>query len=294
MSGHPTTFKAACVQMTAGREIGPNLEQAATLIRKAAAAGAQLIMTPENTSIIEPNKASAVEKGLPEASHPGVPFFAALAKELGVWLLIGSMAIKLEGEKTGGAKLANRSFLFGPDGRVQARYDKIHMFDVDLPNGETYRESATMQAGQSAVVAETPWGGLGLTICYDLRFAYLHRALAQAGAIFLTVPAAFTVPTGEAHWHVLLRARAIETGCFVFAPAQCGTHAEGRKTYGHSLIVAPWGEILADAGTEPGIIVAEIDTAKVQAARAMVPALRHDRSFTPPVPQATVSRAVAG
>jgi predicted amidohydrolase len=278
MSGNPATFKAACIQMTAGREIGPNLEQAAALIRKAAAAGAQLIMTPENTSIMEPNKALAVEKGLPEASHHGLPFFSALARELGVWLLIGSMAIKLES-----GKLANRSFLFGPDGRVQARYDKIHMFDVDLPNGETYRESATMQAGQAAVVAETPWGGLGLTICYDLRFAYLHRALAQAGALFLTVPAAFTVPTGEAHWHVLLRARAIETGCFVFAPAQCGTHAEGRKTYGHSLIVAPWGEILADAGTEPGIIVAEIDIAKVQAARGMVPALRHDRSFTPPV-----------
>lgn len=269
--------------MTAGREIGPNLDQAGMLIRQAAKAGAQLIMTPENTSIIEPNKALAVEKGLPEGSHPGLPFFSALAKELGVWLLIGSMAIKLDS-----GKLANRSFLFGPDGRVQARYDKVHMFDVDLANGETYRESATMQAGESAVVAETPWGGLGLTICYDVRFAYLHRALAQAGASFLTVPAAFTVPTGEAHWHVLLRARAIETGCFVFAPAQCGTHAEGRKTYGHSLIVAPWGEILADAGREPGFIVAEIDTAKVQAARAMVPALRHDRQFSPPASLAAV------
>jgi len=284
MVASPTVFKAACVQMTSGRDVLPNLEIAAGLIRQAAKAGAKLVMTPENTSIIEPNKPLAVQKAVAEADHPGLPVFADLARELGVWLLIGSMPVKLAG-----GKLANRSFLFGPDGRVQARYDKIHMFDVDLPNGETYRESATMEAGHTAVIAETPWGGLGLTICYDLRFAYLHRALAQAGAAFLTVPAAFTVPTGEAHWHVLLRARAIETGCFVFAPAQCGTHAEGRRTYGHSLIVAPWGEVLADAGSEPGIIVAEIDPARTQAARSMVPALRHDKSFTPPA-----QRAVAG
>ncbi|TXH38644.1 MAG: carbon-nitrogen hydrolase family protein [Rhodospirillaceae bacterium] len=273
-----TGFKAACIQITAGREMLPNLEQAAALIREAAAAGAQVVMTPENTSIIEPDKSLAVKKAFPEAAHPGMPLFADLARDLNIWLSIGSMAIRLDNRK-----LANRSFLFGPDGLLRARYDKIHMFDVDLPNGEVYRESATMQPGDQAVIAETPWGKLGLTICYDLRFAYLYRALAQAGAAFLTVPAAFTVPTGEAHWHVLLRARAIETGCFVFAAAQCGTHAEGRRTYGHSLIVAPWGEILADAGSEPGFILADIDTAKVAAARGAVPALRHDRPFAEPI-----------
>jgi predicted amidohydrolase len=165
---------------------------------------------------------------------------------------------------------------------VVARYDKIHMFDVDLPNGETYRESNGVRPGEQAVVAATPWGGLGLTICYDVRFGYLHRALAHAGAAMLTVPAAFTVPTGQAHWHVLLRARAIETGCYVFAPAQTGEHAEGRLTYGHSLIVSPWGEVLADAGEKPGFIVADVDLDAVHKARAMVPALRHDREFQRP------------
>lgn len=272
-----SVFKAACVQMTSGRDVAGNLTLAGDFIRQAAAGGARLVMTPENTTIIEPDRKLAVEKAPAEAQHPGLPFFSDLARDQAIWLLIGSMPVKLES-----GKLANRSFLFGPDGKVKARYDKIHVFDVDLPNGEVYRESATVQPGEQAVVAETPWGGLGMTICYDLRFAYLHRALAQAGAVFLTVPAAFTVPTGEAHWHVLLRARAIETGCFVFAPAQCGTHAEGRRTYGHSLIIAPWGEILADAGAEPGIITAEIDTAKVLEARHAVPALRHDRHFARP------------
>ncbi|HEX9447904.1 MAG TPA: carbon-nitrogen hydrolase family protein, partial [Dongiaceae bacterium] len=207
-----TILKAACIQMTSGREVAGNLALAADLIRRAAATGAKLVMTPENTTIIEPDRKRSVEKAVPEAQHPGLPLFADLARDQGLWLLIGSMPVKLEN-----GKLANRSFLFGPDGKVKARYDKIHVFDVDLPNGEVYRESATVQPGDQAVMAETPWGSLGLTICYDLRFAYLHRALAQAGAVFLTVPAAFTVPTGEAHWHVLLRARAIETGCFVFS-----------------------------------------------------------------------------
>jgi len=276
-SASASAFKAACVQMTSLRDVEPNLPLAGDLIRQAAGAGARLVMTPENTTIIEPDRKLALAKALPEDRHPGLPYFSDLAHKEAIWLLIGSMPIKLDN-----GKLANRSFLFGPDGKVKARYDKIHVFDVDLPNGEVYRESATVQPGDQAVVAETPWGALGLTICYDLRFAYLHRALAHAGAIFLTVPAAFTVPTGEAHWHVLLRARAIETGCFLLAPAQCGTHAEGRRTYGHSLIIAPWGEILADAGDEPGIITAEIDPAKVLAARHAVPALRHDRDFRAP------------
>ena len=270
-------FKAACVQMNSAAEIAPNLESASKFIRAAAADGAQLVMTPENTTLIEPNRARSLAKTPTEDAHPGVPHFSALAKELGVWLLIGSMPVRADDKR-----IANRSFLYDPAGNIVARYDKIHMFDVDLPNGETYRESNGVKAGEQAVVAATPWGGLGLTICYDVRFAYLHRALAQAGAVMLTVPAAFTVPTGQAHWHVLLRARAIETGCFVFAPAQTGTHAEGRLTYGHSLIISPWGEVLADAGEAPGYIVAEIDLEQVHKARSMVPALRHDREFQRP------------
>jgi deaminated glutathione amidase len=273
-------FKAACVQMNSAAEIAPNLESASALIRAAAGAGAQLVMTPENTTLIEPNRARSLAKTPPEDAHPGVPHFAALAKELGIWLLIGSMPVRADDKR-----IANRSFLFDPNGAVAARYDKIHMFDVDLPNGETYRESNGVRPGEQAVVASTPWGGLGLTICYDVRFGYLHRALAHAGAVMLTVPAAFTVPTGQAHWHVLLRARAIETGCYVFAPAQTGEHAEGRLTYGHSLIVSPWGEVLADAGNKPGFIIADVDVEQVQKARSMVPALRHDREFQRPLSQ---------
>ena len=273
-------FKAACVQMSSAAEIAPNLESATRFIRAAAGAGAQLIMTPENTTLIEPNRARQLAKTPVEEAHPGVPHFSALAKELGIWLLIGSMPVRAD-EK----RIANRSFLFDPKGAIVARYDKIHMFDVDLPNGETYRESNGVRPGEQGVVAQTPWGAIGLTICYDVRFAYLHRALAHAGAVMLTVPAAFTVPTGQAHWHVLLRARAIETGCFVFAPAQVGTHAANRKTYGHSLVVAPWGEVLADAGDQPGYIVADIDLEQVQKARSMVPALRHDREFQRPLSQ---------
>jgi len=246
--------KIACVQMTAGPEVGPNLDTAEALIREAAAAGAQFILTPENTSIIEPKRDLALAKSFAEDAHPGLPRFSALAKELGVWLLIGSMPIRVEAER-----LANRSFLIDDQGRVVARYDKIHLFDVDLPNGEVYRESERIRPGAQAVLAPTAWGPLGLTVCYDLRFPHLYRGLAQAGAAMISIPAAFTVPTGEAHWHVLLRARAIETGAFVFAPAQCGEHAGGRRTYGHSLIVAPWGEILAEAGEAPGTIIAEID-----------------------------------
>jgi predicted amidohydrolase len=271
------TFKVACVQLNAARDIAPNIAAASALIRKAKSQGAQFILTPENTGMIEPKRPRMLEKAKLEAEHPAIPAFSALAAELGVWLLIGSLQIKLDA-----ATCANRSFLFDDRGRVVARYDKIHMFDVDLQGGESYRESKTFRPGERAVVADTPWGKVGLTVCYDLRFAYLYRALAQAGAAFLTVPSAFTVPTGQAHWHTLLRARAIETGSFVFAPAQCGEHAEGRKTYGHSLIVAPWGEVLADGGEEPGVILADIDPAKVAEARAMIPALTHDRRFSGP------------
>ena len=202
-----------------------------------------------------------------------------------MWLLIGSLAIDLSrepGEIEGERRLANRSYLIDPNGAIVARYDKVHMFDVDLAGGESYRESNAFRPGGQSVLAETPWGILGMTVCYDLRFPHLYRALAQAGADFLAIPSAFTVPTGKAHWHVLMRARAIENGCYVFAPAQWGEHAEGRRTYGHSLIVDPWGEIVADGGEGVGIISARIDAAAIAKARRMVPSLKHDRPFTQP------------
>ena len=273
-----TSFKAACIQITAGREIEPNIAAARELVRRARDAGAELIMTPEVSDMIEPQRQARLEKARDEASHPMLAAFRDLARETGAYLLLGSLMIRVPDDE----RLANRSFLIAPNGTVLARYDKIHMFDVDLAGGESYRESAAFRPGEGTALAALPWGVLGLTVCYDLRFPYLYRALAQGGADFLSIPSAFTVPTGRAHWHVLLRARAIETGCFVFAPAQCGTHAEGRRTYGHSLIVAPWGEVLAEAEDGVGFITAEIDPAKVAEARRAVPSLSHDRPFRPP------------
>ena len=211
----------------------------------------------------------------PEEGNPALETFQALAKELGIWLHLGSLAVLVD---TG--KIANRSFLISPEGRITARYDKIHMFDVNLPGGESYRESRNYEAGQDAVVANLPWGGLGLSICYDLRFPYLYRALAHAGAKFLAIPAAFTRVTGEAHWSALLRARAIETQCFVFAAAQGGRHEHGRETYGHSLIVSPWGKVLAEGGTDPGHVIADIDTKEIETVRARIPSLDPDREFS--------------
>jgi predicted amidohydrolase len=210
----------------------------------------------------------------PEEETPALSRFAALAGELRLWLHIGSLAVKVAP-----ALAANRSFLFAPNGRIVARYDKIHMFDVTLPGGETYRESATYRPGRTAILADLPWGGLGLTICYDLRFPEHYKSLAEAGARFLTVPSAFTQVTGEAHWHVLLRARAIENGCFVFAAAQGGCHPSGRTTFGHSLIISPWGEILGEGGTEPGTILADIDPAQVDEVRGRIPSLSHTCPF---------------
>jgi len=275
MSG---AFTAACIQLCSGREIGPNIETASALVRRAREQGAELIMTPEVSDMIEPRRGLRVEKAKPEGEHAMLAAFQGLARETGAWLLLGSIVVAEAGDE----RLRNRSILLAPDGRIAARYDKIHMFDVSLAGGESYRESAAFRPGEEAVLAGLPWGVLGMTVCYDLRFPHLYRALAQAGARFLTIPSAFTVPTGRAHWHVLLRARAIENFCFVFAPAQCGEHAEGRRTYGHSLIVAPWGEILAEGGDEPGVILAEIDPDKAEEARRAVPSLSHDRPFTPP------------
>jgi len=263
--------------MTSGRGPAANFAAAAELIRAARAAGADFVLTPETTNMMEPRRRLMMEKARAEEDDPVIADFAGLAKELDCWLLLGSAVVRASDDKA-----ANRSLLFAPDGRVAARYDKIHMFDVEIPDGQSYRESKAYRPGDAAVVAELPWGRLGLTVCYDLRFPQLYRSLAKAGADFLTVPSAFTRFTGAAHWHVLLRARAIETGCFVFAPAQCGDHEGGRETYGHSLIVAPWGEVLGDGGAAPGVTLAEIDPALVAKARGMVPALTHDRPFAPP------------
>ncbi|HEX4270661.1 MAG TPA: carbon-nitrogen hydrolase family protein [Rhizomicrobium sp.] len=273
----PQPFKAACVQLRSSDDLAQNISETARLVREAAARGARFIATPENTTLMAPDGGAKLAHSFDEAHDPALPVFSALARELNVWLLIGSVAIKVSDTKT-----ANRSFLFAPDGRVAARYSKIHLFDVALASGEVYRESNTVAGGDEAVVADTEFGPIGLSICYDLRFPQLFRRLAQKGAFLFTVPSAFTVPTGEAHWHVLLRARAIENGAFVIAPAQGGTHVNGRKTYGHSLIVAPWGEVLAEAGTEAGVIIADIDPALSALARARVPNLQHDRVFAGP------------
>lgn len=267
-------LRAACVQVNAGTEILPNLNAAADLVRRARDAGAELIALPENVSMIVQGRDRLLARVRGEDGHPAVPFFAGLARETGAWILAGTLGIRLDE-----GRVANRSLLFDAEGRIVARYDKIHMFDVDLAGGESYRESATFRPGERAVVAPTPWGGLGMTVCYDVRFPHLHRALAKAGASLLTVPAAFTVPTGRAHWHVLLRARAIETGCFVLAPAQTGTHDQGRRTFGHSLIVSPWGEIMADGGEEVGFVTADLDLSAVAEARRMIPSLTHDCPF---------------
>jgi predicted amidohydrolase len=273
-------FTAACIQLSAAREPEPNIAAASDLIRRARDAGAHLIMTPEVSDMMEPKRPLRLEKARREADHRMLAAFRDLARETGAWLLLGSAVVRREDDDDD--RLANRSFLIAPDGAVAQRYDKIHMFDVELAGGESYRESNAFRPGERAALAALPWGVLGMTVCYDLRFPQLYRALAQAGADFLSIPSAFTVPTGRAHWHVLLRARAIETGCFVFAPAQWGEHAESRKTYGHSLIVAPWGEVIAEAEDGVGFVTAAIDPAKVAEARRAVPSLRHDRAFAAP------------
>ena len=269
----PSRFKAACVQVNASDDMAANIDVACQLAREAAVLGAELVLFPENVTMMTFGPDQIRANARTESEHPAIPAFAALAKDLDIWLHGGTLAVQV------GDKIANRTYVFAPDGLIVAKYDKIHMFDVDLDGGESYRESATFSPGAEKVLVDLPWGGLGLSTCYDVRFPYLYRALAQDGAQFLTVPAAFTVPTGRAHWEVLLRARAIENGCYVFAPAQTGTHAGERKTYGHALIIDPWGEVLSDAGTEPGFIIADIDPAKVAEARGKVPSLRHTREI---------------
>ncbi|MEE1568551.1 MAG: carbon-nitrogen hydrolase family protein [Alphaproteobacteria bacterium] len=276
-----SSFKAACVQISSQLDMDANLEAASALVRDAADNGAQMVLLPENVSLMGTNREQALAMAMPEARHKALPVFTELAREKGVWLMVGSLSVRLDEAGGGEDMLANRSLLISDQGEVMVRYDKIHMFDVNIEGGESHRESETYRPGAQAVVAATPWGGLGMTICYDLRFPYLYRSLAQAGAHFMSVPSAFTRVSGRAHWHVLLRARAVETGCYIFAPAQCGDHANDRQTYGHSLIIDPWGKILAEAGESPCVIAADIDPSRVAAVRAMIPSLKHDRKFTP-------------
>jgi predicted amidohydrolase len=270
----PNSFRAGLVQMCTGRDVARNLKDAGELIREAVGRGAQYVQTPEVTSLMEMERARLFAAVAAEAGNRAVGVFRELALELKIWLHIGSMPILLANEK-----IANRSFLFAPNGDILARFDKIHMFDVALANGESYRESKNYEPGHQAVLAQLPWGVLGLTVSYDLRFPHLYRSLAQAGADFFAIPSAFTKPTGEAHWSVLLRARAIENGCFVFAAAQAGKHECGRETYGHSLIVSPWGEVIAEAGVHTSVIVADINAGEVRQARQRIPSLQHDRPF---------------
>jgi deaminated glutathione amidase len=269
-----STFKVGLVQMRSGLHPQANLAAALAAIEEAAKAGAAYVLTPEMTNIIDSNRERFFATITDEEHDPTLAALREAARRHGIFVHIGSLAIKLSADKA-----ANRSLLIDRSGDIVARYDKIHMFDVDLANGESYRESRNYRAGELAVTADLPWGKLGVTVCYDLRFPALYRALAEAGASFFSIPSAFTKQTGEAHWHVLNRARAIENGCFVFAAAQGGRHESGRETFGHSLVVDPWGRILAEAKAEPGVIVAEIDPAQVVAARAKIPSLQHGRRF---------------
>ena len=268
------TFKAAMIQMRSGLAPAANLDAAVRMIGEAKSAGADYVQTPEMTNIMELKRERLFASIVEETADTSLATLRELARKLGIFIHVGSLAIKLMPEKA-----VNRSFLIAPTGEIAARYDKIHMFDVDLAGGESYRESRNYRPGEQAVLCDLPWGRLGLTVCYDLRFPALYRALAEAGATMLAIPSAFTQQTGEAHWHVLNRARAIENGCFVFAAAQGGKHENGRETFGHSLIVDPWGRILAEGGTEPGVVMAEIDLADVAKARARIPSLQHGRRF---------------
>jgi predicted amidohydrolase len=270
----PATFTVGLVQMRSGLTPAANLETATKLVGEAKQNGADYVQTPEMTNIMDIKRERLFAAMVSEEEDVSLMRFRELARKLGIYLHVGSLGIKISPDRA-----ANRSFLIGRDGEILARYDKIHMFDVDLANGESYRESRSFRPGESAIVADLPWGRLGFTICYDLRFPALYRALAEAGASFISIPAAFTRQTGEAHWHILIRARAIENGCYVFAAAQGGMHENGRETFGHSLVVDPWGRIIAEGGTEPGVVMAKIDPAEVAAARGRVPSLQHGRRF---------------
>ena len=274
MTAQAPGFRVGLVQMRSGRTPSQNVDAATKLIKEAKTGGADYVLTPEMTNILERKREDLFAALAPEEKDRSLAAFRDLARRLGIWVHVGSLAIEVLPQKA-----VNRSFLIDPKGEIAARYDKIHMFDVDLAGGESYRESGSYRPGELAVAVDIPWGRVGLTICYDLRFPALYRALAEAGASFITIPSAFTQQTGEAHWHVLTRARAIETGSFVFAAAQGGRHEDGRDTFGHSIAVDPWGRVLAEGGTEPGVILADVDPSQVAIVRARIPSLQHGRRF---------------
>jgi predicted amidohydrolase len=272
-----TTLKLACIQANTGNDLSANLATVTAMTREAAANGAKFVLTAEYSLMMDGSGRVMREQALPADGGAPLVQLRALAKELGIWLLIGSLTLRTDEER-----IANRSLLINDSGEIVATYDKIHMFDVTLPDGKVIRESSAYRPGNKAVTAETPWGKLGMTVCYDLRFPGLFRTLAQARAEIITVPSSFQRQTGKVHWHVLLQARAIENGCFIVAPAMCGDHAGNRQTFGHSLVVNPWGEVVADGGEAPGIAYAEIDLARVAKVRGMIPSLTHDRGYEKP------------
>ncbi len=268
---------AALIQITSSDDMPANIAVLTNFIAQAARKGAGLICTPETSHLMTQGREKALSLTYFEADDPGLKALRGAASKHKVWLLIGSLIIKKTQDR-----LLNRSYVIAPDGEIAARYDKIHLFDIDLGGGESYRESALYDAGDTPSIARTSFGDIGMTICYDLRFPLLYTLLGRAGVSIITVPSAFTVPTGQAHWHTLLRTRAIETGAYILAPAQMGLHATGRETYGHSLIIDPWGEIVADAGKVPGIVLAELDLAKVAAVRQKMPSLSHAKPLSAP------------
>ena len=274
MTTSPTALRIACLQTNTGNDYDANLATLAGMMREAAAGGARFVLAHEYALMMDGSGRVMRERAFAEDGAPALPVLTALARELGVWFLAGTLTVK-----SGDGRLCNRSLLISAAGDVVAAYDKIHMFDVTLPSGKVIRESGAYHPGERAVVAETPWGRVGMTVCYDLRFPHLYRALAQRGAAMLTIPSSFQRETGKAHWHTLVRARAIENGAFVIAPAMCGDHPGERQTYGHSLVVDPWGGILADGGEAPGVVFADLDLAQVAKVRGMLPSLAHDRPF---------------
>ena len=272
------TLTVGLVQMTSTTSIDQNIKISSDLIRQAAAQGSELVALPEVVNLMQRDRSQSSKVAALDSEDASLAAYKALAQELGIWIHAGSLVIRLADDD----RFANRGFLIDPTGLIQAQYDKIHMFDVDLANGESYRESNGFRPGTHATLAQTPWGGYGMAVCYDLRFPHLFRDLAKAGARILAVPAAFTRTTGQAHWHTLLRARAIENGCFVVAPAQCGDHEDGRKTYGHALIIDPWGEVLADGGEASGVVTATLNLNRVSEVRGMVPSLNNDLPYDKP------------
>lgn len=273
----PSTVRIACLQLNSGNDYAANLGALAAMARGAAAGGARFIFSPEYVLMMDGSGRTMRESAQDASGEPALAALMSLSRELAVWHLVGSLTLNSDD-----GRMLNRSLLISDRGEVVAAYDKIHMFDATLPSGTVIRESSAYRPGERAVLASTPWGVLGMTVCYDLRFPHLYRALAQGGAVMLAVPSSFQRETGRAHWHTLLRARAIENACFVIAPAMCGDHPGKRMTYGHSLVVDPWGEVLAEGGEAPEAVYADLELSLVDKVRSLLPSLTHDRPYAPP------------